>query len=691
MADINKILFITLSNIGDVILTLPALDILRESFPQSRITVMVGPRPKEIFLGNPCIDGVIIYDKHSGLKENIRLFNKLKNENFDMVVDLRNSFFGLFLPARYKASFVWRGSGHMKERHLFRVTSYKFPPQDVAGPPRILAEQVTSSDIEKRGNSLCIKPQDREYIQNILKENGITEHDKIIVISPGARSQIKRWDRDKFAELVPLLIKEYGAKIILVGDKEDAAVSKYIAQQASSQVLDLTAGTSIQQLAYLLQKASLLIANDSAVLHLASYMNTPIVVIFGPTDETKYGPWSKTFAVAKKDISCRPCEKAQCPLGTLDCMHFIKVEDVLRQVKNILVQSSEFRVQSSEADFKRILIARTDRVGDVLLSTPVIKALRDNYPHAYIAMMVSPHAREIVEGNPYLDEVIAYDKDSLHRSWLNSARFALKLKRKKFDLSIILHPANRVHLVTFFAGVAKRIGYDLKLGFLLTDRIKHTKQLGEKHELEYNLDLLRHLGIEPLNKDLYMPKVPEAEKWTEELFKKEGIGVKDKLLAIHPGASCPSKVWPNSSFGEVADRLIDKYGFKVLILAGPKDVQKAEAVVKNMRNPAVNLAGKTSLLQLASVLRRCTLFISNDSGPVHVSTAVGIPVISLFGRAQKGLSPKRWGPVGTKDRFLHKDVGCIECLAHNCKKEFACLKAISVEDVLKVADSALQT
>jgi heptosyltransferase-2 len=304
-------------------------------------------------------------------------------------------------------------------------------------------------------------------------------------------------------------------------------------------------------------------------------------------------------------------------------------------------------------------------------------------------MMVTPYAKDIVEDNPYLDEVIIYDKEGKHKSWRRSAGFSHNLAKKRFDLAIILHPTNRVHLVTFFAGIPRRLGYDRKLGFLLTDRIKHTKQFGEKHELEYNLDLLRHVGIETDDKNLVMPIKQQSQDWVEALFKKEGIRGSDRLLAIHPGASCPSKIWPNERFASVADRLIKKFGFKVFLIAGPKDIVLAENVIKNMQHPAINLAGKTSVSQLASLLKRCQLFISNDSGPVHIATAVRTPVISIFGRNQLGLSPKRWGPLGEKDQIIHKEVGCIRCLAHNCTRDFACLKAITIDDVIKAADAIL--
>lgn len=679
MGSINKILFITLSNIGDVVLTLPALDFLRQNFPQASFTVMAGERPREIFENNPGINRLIVYNKHAGLKEKINLFQNLRKEKFDIVVDLRNSFFGVFLPAKYKTSFfvsIPKEIKHMKERHLYKI--------------RNLGISGASINEAPKKTSLYISPADEEYINRMLKDNGVTERDKIAVISPGARSHIKRWSGDKFPELIQSLSGDFRLKIILAGDKEDRAITKYIAENSTRPVVDLAGKTDIVQLAALIKKSACVITNDSAVLHLTSYLNVPLIAIFGPTNEAKYGPWSDTSVIVKKDIFCRPCEKAQCKYLNLKCMQLINEKDVLRAVGQILFPGQDAPLNISREEFKRILIVRTDRIGDVLLSTPVIKVLRDNYQHAYIAMIVSPYAKDIVDGNPYLDEVIIYDKDGKHKSWGRSYKFAHNLKKKRFDLAIILHPTNRAHLVAYFAGIPRRVGYDRKLGFLLTDRIKHTKQLGERHELEYNLDLVRYLGIEPRDKVLFMPTKEESEKYVDELFERESINKSDRLLAIHPGASCPSKVWPNERFAQVADKLSEKYGFKVLVVAGPKDIALAQDVIKNMCARGINLAGMTSVSQLASILKRCKLFISNDSGPVHIASAVGTPVISIFGRNQKGLSPQRWGPLGLKDKILHKQVGCVECLAHNCEKEFICLKAITADDVLQAANSILK-
>ncbi len=675
---VNKILFITLSNIGDVVLSLPMLDYLKDAFPHSKITVMVGPRPKDIFEKNPNIDKVIVYDKHSSLKNKMRLFMELKKHRFDMVIDLRNSFYGLFLPARYRnAPFLVMPEviKHMKYRNLYQMLK--------VGLSRRWLPDFTL------GKMLHHSKDDQGYIDQALKEAGISQQDKIVIFSSGARSDIKRWPKSNFAELAASLKDDPAVKIVLVGDKDDIPVSSYIADRLDNQVLDLTGKTSLHQLVYLLKISSLVITNDSAVAHFASYLNVPVLSIFGPTNELKYGPWSKVYSVVTKGVFCRPCQKAQCRFGTLECMKRIKVSDVLSQANFLLNNRRRISEPIMDLPIKRILVSRTDRIGDVLLSTPAIKALREAYPNAYISVVVSPYAKDVVHGNPHVDEVLVYDKDKKHKGWFSSWRFSRALKKKDFDLAVILHPTNRMHIVTFFAAIKQRVGYDRKLGFLLTKRVAHTKHLGEKHELDYSLDLLRPIGILPKDRALHMPLKQESEIWADAVLRKNGIKQHDKILAINPGASCPSKVWPADRFAHVADVLADKHNFKIVVLSGPKDVKLADEFMSYIKHPVVNLAGKTSVSQLASVLKRSRLFISNDSGPVHIASALDIPVISIFGRSQKGLSPKRWGPVGAKNKVLHKDIGCVECLAHNCIKEFACLKAITIDEVVDAAEEIL--
>jgi len=675
----HKILFITLSNIGDVILTLPVLDFMMESLPDSKFTVMVSARPKEIFENNPLLERVIIYDKHSPLKDKIKLFFELKKEKFDIVIDLRNTLFGRLLPSRYKAhQFLLKSKNirHMRDLHILKVI---YPYTDLS----------STRNLERQ--ALYISSHDHNYIERILRENRIAQTDKIIAVSAGARNLIKRWPKEKFVELIDKMIEEINAKVVLIGDKADEPINKYIAAHSKYESLDLSGRTTSVQAAALLEKVSFLVTNDSTNLHLASYLNVPVVAVFGPTDEAKYGPWSSDCAVAKKEIFCRPCQKAKCRFNDLKCMQLVSTEDMMQLVREILKQQKpELSQRKAIAGYKRILIVRTDKVGDVILSTPVIKALRDTYPYAYITAMIRPYTKVVLEGNPYIDELMIYDKDGKEKNWFGSLRFAWKLRKQRFDVAVILNPSNRGNLIPFLAAIPKRIGYNRKLGFLLTDKIKDTKHMGQKHEIEYNLDLVRHLGIEPQDKNMFMPKMEDSENWAKDIFIKEKIGFNDELIVINPASSDKSKMWPADRYAAVADRLAGK-GYRIIILGGPGDRQITDEVFKNMRQPAINMVGNNNISQAASLLRRCQVFISTDTGPMHLASSVGIPIVAIFGRKDKGLSPVRWGPMSNKSCVLQKDPGCEKCLAHNCKKGFLCLQAVTVDEVVQAAESLLQS
>jgi ADP-heptose:LPS heptosyltransferase len=272
---------------------------------------------------------------------------------------------------------------------------------------------------------------DKDFIDKTLEKHNVTGQDKIAIISPGARSHTKRWSEMKFLNIGSLLIEEFGVKVVVVGDEDDLPLASKLAAQAECAMINLAGQTSIGALAYLIKKSSIVITNDSAVLHVAGYLNVPTVAIFGITDERKYGPWSQSRAVIKKDMPCRPCGEPQCRYATLECIQAISVREVLTAARNILrgIVQEETAVSP-----QKILIVRTDRIGDVLLSTPVIKALKDAYPDAHIAMMIGPYTKDIVDGNPYLDEVIIYDKDVRHKSWKASRLFARNLKAKGFDV-----------------------------------------------------------------------------------------------------------------------------------------------------------------------------------------------------------------------------------------------------------------
>ena len=217
---INKLLFITLSNIGDVVLTLPALDRLRQEFPSAKISVICGPRTKDIFENAPFVEKLVIFDKHAPLKEKIKLFKELSRERFDAIIDLRDSLFGLALPAKYKIPLLRRMPAnivHMKDKHLYKVKTKK-------------AKRKSEEAGEAPRESLYIGPEDEVYVKQLLESNNLSRDDKLVVIAPGSRSHTKKWAKEKFAALVASLSKERGVKIILVGDKDDLETARFITE-----------------------------------------------------------------------------------------------------------------------------------------------------------------------------------------------------------------------------------------------------------------------------------------------------------------------------------------------------------------------------------------------------------------------------------------------------------------------------
>jgi heptosyltransferase-2 len=220
---------------------------------------------------------------------------------------------------------------------------------------------------------------------------------------------------------------------------------------------------------------------------------------------------------------------------------------------------------------------------------------------------------------------------------------------------------------------------------LLTDALPDIKREGLKHELDYNLDLLRFLGVKTSERSLAISLNPEQEEKAAAFLRSHGADGKRPLIALHPGASCPSKRWPAARFAHVADRLIEGHNTQVILVTGPAEVGIGQAVLGFMRNRPLTALGTLTPAQLAAVLRKSRLLVSNDSGPVHLACAVGTPVVAIFGRWGGGLSPIRWGPTGEKSVVLHHDVGCRPCLAHRCPIGFVCLDAVSVDEVLAAA------
>ncbi|MBU4376336.1 MAG: glycosyltransferase family 9 protein [Candidatus Omnitrophica bacterium] len=314
---VKRMLFITLSNIGDIVLTTPVMSVLCGHFPSARLDVMVGPNGEDLFKKHPAVFKLIIYNKHTSLKEKRRLIQKLRKVRYDLIVDMRNSLFPFLLGAKYRTSPIQnvpRAVRHKKEQHLAKLSSIGLEVKDAPF-------------------FIHIPTEDIDFIDKIIKKSDSKK--PVVAIAPGAKSEIKRWTKKGYAELVGRLIDEIDADVILAGDKADRRAVKDIIAAANKEVTDLTGETSLCQLAALLKKSDLLITNDSAPMHLGVAAGTKVLAIFGPTDPRLYGPRGKDDRVIRKKIHCVPCEKAQCEFEH-ECMKEITAEEVFEVAKEML-------------------------------------------------------------------------------------------------------------------------------------------------------------------------------------------------------------------------------------------------------------------------------------------------------------------------------------------------------------------
>ncbi len=285
---------------------------------------------------------------------------------------------------------------------------------------------------------------------------------------------------------------------------------------------------------------------------------------------------------------------------------------------------------------KNILAVRTDRFGEFLLNIPAFRALKLKFPEAKLTLVVNPYVQELASCIDVVDEVILWENRK-HRLW-EVLSFSNELRKKKIDLCIIFNPSKELNIAGFLAGIPLRIGYARKWGCLLTHRIPDRKYLGDRHEIDYNLDLTRFAGADSDDKKL---SLSIDENIANDLL--SGIDLSNAVV-VHPWTSDSLKQWPTHKFFLLAQRLIEELRLTVIFIGGKEEPDNSGELFAGFKDNVINLIGKTSLTQLAAVLKQSKLLISGDSGPVHLACCVGTPVVAIFRNDMPGKSPVRWGP-----------------------------------------------
>lgn len=345
--------------------------------------------------------------------------------------------------------------------------------------------------------------------------------------------------------------------------------------------------------------------------------------------------------------------------------------------------SSSLFTQSS---IKRILLVRTDRLGDVILTLPMLPALRKCFPDAYIAMLLRRCTGEILEGNPHLDELIWYDRGPTN---IPFNEMSATLRARKFDAAVVVYPRLRLAWLMWRSGIPLRIGTGYRYySLLFNKRVFEHRKDAQRHEVEYNLNLLRELNCE-LARDFEVSfhiAIPvEAEKTVETLCESLSIERK-RFVIVHPGSGGSAREWSPENFGKLAASLATD--FKVVVTGTHSEEAKVSAVVSASGGAAIPIVGKLNLKELAALIRASSLFVSNSTGPLHLAVAMRTPVVGLYPQ-HTAMSAKRWGPY-TENKVVfvpERPLDCNVCVEN--KSVCACMATISVERVHAAARGLL--
>jgi len=368
-----------------------------------------------------------------------------------------------------------------------------------------------------------------------------------------------------------------------------------------------------------------------------------------------------------------------------------------------------------ERSCDNILVRGVNWVGDAVMTMPALRALKLANNNSKITLLVKPWVSPLFEKDPNVDDIILYEDE--YKSITGKIRLSKILRAKKFCLAVLFQNAFDAAMLAFLAGIPERIGYSRDgRGLILTKAVEFDDNSKKLHHVDYYLNLLDRSGFmtQKFKPWIYLTLDERVEA-------RNRLGeLKQPVIAINPGATYgSSKRWHPERFAEVAKRVINELNGSVVILGGPKETEIAAEILKSITNEFVskapspspspsrggpacpvgrdegegadsqplalssqllNLSGKTSLRELASIISECDLLITNDSGPMHVGYAVGIPIVSIFGST----SPEHTGPVGKNDIAIRKNLECSPCFERECKKNnLKCMDLITADEVFE--------
>ncbi len=305
---------------------------------------------------------------------------------------------------------------------------------------------------------------------------------------------------------------------------------------------------------------------------------------------------------------------------------------------------------------QNILICRTDAIGDALLTLPLVTALKRAWPYARITFLASEYAAGMIERQTGVDEVWTYSALGEHRGWAGRRELSRRIFQARFDAAFLVFPDPRISWAVFSAGVPQRIGTGRRWwSFLYTHPVRISRARGGRHEADFNLDLVRALGVAAELTPTSLRVWPEAERWAQVYLQNKGSVPATQWIAVHPGGRGSAANWPLTQYRGLVQQLVRWPQTRVLLTGSMSEQRALHEVAEGCEVPPVILDEPVTLPQLAALLARMKVVVSGNTGPMHIAAGVGTPTVSFFPPA--GVTgPERWSPLGNRQVLLSPPV-----------------------------------
>jgi heptosyltransferase-2 len=338
-----------------------------------------------------------------------------------------------------------------------------------------------------------------------------------------------------------------------------------------------------------------------------------------------------------------------------------------------------------EKTFFELMVRIPNWVGDAVMCTPALRAIRCAFPRARITLVGKPWVLPLFQNAPFADRLYVYDAGGRHRGVRGKIRLAADLHEQHFAAAVLFQNAFEAAFIARLAKIPVRIGYNTDgRTLLLTHPVPRTREKKRRHMIDYYLGMLAGIGVSPCGRRPELPLSVKERERAATMLSRLGVSVNAPVVGLNPGAAYgTAKRWVPARFADLAGRLHRRFGAEILIFGAPGEAALGAAMARDIGDYAVNLAGKTDLRQAVALIERCRLFVTNDSGLMHIAAAFNVPQVAVFGPTD----PVTTYPFSPNSRIVRVPTECSPCLLPECPRDHRCMTAITVERVFEAAST----